>query len=338
MLRLARLACLLGTLAFAGPTFAQTIDMATPTSVAVGSTLTITGSGFGLSKPKVLLFDGATEKKYTLKVDTFTDTTITATIKKAVLGDLTLQVIVKGVALPLEGPDAIRVEAPLVTSLSTTEADPDEEFTIFGDYFGIKKSRILVGSAKAKVLSWTMNEIHVLMPKKLFNGLFNVTVDNKVGIDDAASVTVVNSLVKIGKATLNLSLDGSALKFKYTPGVPVAGHLVLVGVSASNPSQNLSMVVPFNAATESAPKSVTAGATLLINYVETGKVSGFQIPPVATWTASGLGVGSIDVLITASSGGQVAGTVDCMLVLQVNTFGTSKPQLVHLTGDFILDV
>src|SRR6185436_13964803 len=95
MLRLARLACLVGAFAFAGSTFAQNITEATPTSAAVGTTLTITGTGFGTAKPKVQLFDTATSKKYALKVVDNSDTVIHATITKAVEGDLQLQVIVK---------------------------------------------------------------------------------------------------------------------------------------------------------------------------------------------------------------------------------------------------
>jgi len=338
MLRLARLACLLGAFAFAGPTFAQVIDSALPINAAVGTTLTISGSGFGVAKPKVQLFDSVNNKKYSMKVVTFSDTEITATITKAIVADLTLQVIVKGVALPIEGPVAIQIERPLVTSLSTSEASPDEEFTIFGDFFGIKKGKLRIGTQNAKVLSWTMNEIHALMPKKLYNGQFDVAVDSKIGVDDDATIEVINSTVKIGKATLNLFVDGSALKLKYTPGVSVAGHIVLVGVAATNPSKNIQFTIPFDAVNESAPKTITSGITFLINYIETGKISGPMIPPVATWTASGVGTGTPQVNITASSGGQVAGTVDSILELQFNTFSTSKPATVHVTGDFVVDL
>ena len=294
------------------------------------------------AKPKVFLLDEATGKKYVLKVTDFTDLQITAEIKKAVLGALTLNVQPKG-ADPFTF-ESVVIEAPDITGLfdelfdlEIDEATPGLPFYIAGEYFGSKKGKLRIGGKKAKVITWAMTGILLEMPKKLANGLWDILLDNKVGTDADEQITMFGSDVKIGNATLNLFIDGVKLKLKFTPGVPAGGHIVIVGVSATNPSKNMSMVVPFDVVNDTAPATFTNDATLLLTYTETGKVSGFQIPPVATWIASGVGVGTVQVDVNASSGGQVAGTVDAMLDLQFSTFETEKPPTVHLTGDFVFD-
>ncbi len=310
-------------------------------SSAVGGVLTIDGTAFGTAKPKVFLLDEATGKKYVLKVTDFTDLQITAEIKKAVLGALVLNVQPKG-ADPFTF-ESVVVEAPDITGLfdeqflGIDEATPSLPFYIAGEYFGSKKGKLRIGGKKAKVITWAMTGILLEMPKKLANGLWDILLDNKVGTDEDEEITMTGSDVKIGNATLNLFIDGVKLKLKFTPGVPAGGHIVIVGVSATNPSKNMSMVVPFDVDNDTAPASFTNDVTLLLTYTETGKVSLGQIPPVATWIASGVGVGTVQVDVNASSGGQVAGTVDAMLELQLSTFTDPKPQTVHLTGDWIID-
>ena len=312
-------------------------------SASVGSVLTISGTGFGTAKGKVFLTDSA-NKKYTLKVlpTDWTDTAITATILKAAAGDLTLNVLAKGTTVPATSP--VTIEAPAILDLqdaamqgSITSADPNTEFVITGNYFGTKKGKIRVGGKPAKLLSWADDMIHVLMPKTLANGLWNISLDNKVAIDGDNQITTTNSTVKIGKATLNLQLDGSGLSFKFTPAVPVAGHIVIVGVNGSNPVQQLTLIIPFDIDNDTAPATITSGATLTAVFLQTGKISGFQIPSVATYAANGSGLSSMTIQINAASAGQVAGTVDVLLEKQSDTFSPPHPDTLHLTGSFIVD-
>lgn len=339
MLSLSRLACLLGVLALAGSATAQSVSNATPTSAAVGTTLTINGSGFGTAKPKVQLFNAATNKKFVLKVLTNSDTQITASITKAVVGDLALQVFPKGFKVPIANEPTITIERPLVTSLSTSSSDPDGTFTVFGDFFGTKKGKVNVGTATAKVINWTNTQIQLTMPKKLFNGLHFIKVDNKLGFDDSSSITMTNSPEKLGEAGLTLTIKGSAFKPKIVQASLAGGVINIVAVSVSNPSKNLTMMIPFNPAVELAPKLLTSGPFLNLNYIETNKITGFVFPvPAATWSASGLGVGTPNVHITASTGGQVAGTVNSTLVLFNNDTGKPQPTSVPVTGTFIIDL
>ncbi len=330
MLKLARFACLLGAFAFAGPTFAQTISSTSPTNIegaAVGTTITINGSDFGVAKPKVQLFDSVTNKKYALKVATFSDSQITATISKAVSGEFSLQVIVKGAAAPAETPMTIR--APLVTSLSVASAGPNAPFSILGDFFGTKKGKIRVNGQNAKIVSWAMNEIQLLMPKKLPNGFWTIAVDNKVGVDDGATIQVVGSTVKIGKATLNAYINGTKLKLKYGQGaVPGNYAVVAVGASGSYPSgEALVIGVPFFDG-NNVPEDYVWGTNLfVVSYFEYKVISKLPV------TKAYLPANGFTVNITANSAGQVAGNFHGTLANVANQLDT-----VSCDGDFVVDI
>lgn len=320
-------------------------------SSAVGGVLTIDGLGFGTAKPKVFLLDEATGKKYVLKVTAFADDQITAEIKKAVLGELQLNVQPKG-ADPFTF-DSVVIERPDVGDLLAEdfqtpidEASPGLAFYISGDYFGTKKGKLFVGGKKAKVLTWAMTGILVEMPKKLANGLWDILLDNKVGTDDEHEITMFGSTVKIGKANLAVSINGSPIKFKYTPAVqaPPAGAFALYGTNADNPSKTFLIIVPFDIDSDAAPVTLEAGGLSIMNaiYVTTGKVSlkdlqMGKIPDVFTWQA-GLGLGSLTVQINAASGGQVAGTISGQLPLTSEIGGEAPFETANVEGSFVFDV
>jgi hypothetical protein len=324
MLILARLTCLLAVLGFSGALHAQTVSQVTPANVAIGSTLEITGSGFGAKKPKVQLFNHATGKKYALKVVDFTDSVIHATVSKGVVGDLELQVIVKGAPGPAVGPAPISFEAPLVTSLSVAQAAPDAPFTINGDFFGIKKGKVRVNGQNAKVVSWAMNQIQLLMPKKLANGFWQIAVDNKVGVDTGATIEVVGSLLKLGKVQLNATVGGTALKLKLTATISPGGFGVIAfGTSGTNPSKSLMVAVPFFNGT-SVPQHYLAGQDFFtVSYVEVKLSGGFSSKTFVPKP------GHLVVNITANSAGQVAGDFSGILKEQFTG------EEVSISGNFI---
>ncbi len=310
-------------------------------SSAVGGVLTIDGLGFGAAKPKVFLLDEATGKKYVLKVTAFDDDQITAEIKKAVMGELQLNVQPKG-ADPFTF-DSVVIERPDVGGLfdetfqdTIDEASPGTPFYIAGEYFGSKKGKIFIGGKKAKVLTWAMTGILLEMPKKLANGLWDILLDNKVGTDEDFEITMFGSTVKIGKTTLTVFVEGQQVSFKYTPyvGIPGAGVIVLYAVNATNPAKAFTLFIPFDIESDTAPvELINQGSAV---YLETGKVQLGQIPKAAAWSC-GLGSGSMIVSINAASGGQIAGDFDLTMPQQYNTFGEFKPDPLHVTGSFVTD-
>jgi len=338
MLRLARLACLAGAFALAGPAFSQTVSQVTPTAAAVGSTLTIDGTGFGTAKPKVQLVDGATGKKYSLKVVDSTDTKIHATITKAVEGHLQLQVLVKGAAAPANSPANISIERPLVTSLSTSSAEPNAPLTVFGDFFGIKPGTVLINGQKAKVVSWVMNEIHLLMPKKLPNGFFKLAVDNKLGVDDDATIHVTGSALKLGKAGLKMTLDGVSFPAKFTPSGSTPTLHVIGGSNGSNPAKLVLIKFPYDATVQDPQVTIPVDPAFALFFTFT-QTSKFNIKnpmdpnnTASTWFAQ---PGSFTFTVVSESGGQIQADFDGTLVRQAGSVGNPT---IHAKGSVIVDL
>jgi hypothetical protein len=269
-----------------------------------------------------------------LKVTAFDDDQITAEIKKAVLGELQLNVQPKG-ADPFTF-DSVVIERPDIEGLfdetfqdEIDEASPGLPFYIAGEYLGSKKGKLFVGGKKAKVINWAMTGILVEMPKQLANGLWDILLDNKVGTDDEHEITMFGSTVKIGKLFLNVFVGGEKLKLKYGAGANPGGYAVVaVGTSGTNPSKSFVLAVPFIDGGD-VPEDYVFGTDLfVVSYIETGKfVLGGPPPTINAWTPA---VG-YTVNITANSAGQVAGNFEGIL-----ESATAADIEVH--GDFVVDV
>jgi len=343
-----------------GTARAQDITTVTPAEGTIGTVITIDGSGFGTVRPKVTLVDPATGKKYVLKVTANSDTQITGEVKRAVGGslDVVVQPKIKGAAAITETAGFL-VRAPVISALldslggsPLTSAAPKQEFTVVGSFFGSKKGKVRIGGKPAKVVSWvpggavTEGDVAtdvavVAMPVSLANGLWPIDFSNLIGLDDQQQITMTGSTKKIGKANEQLTFNGADVPFKYTPAVapPQSGHFAMYMTTATNPSKTFLVIVPFDVDSDPVPSTLESGplSTLSAVYVETGKVSGFQVPPFATWSA-GLGLGSITVNINASGGGQVAGSIEATLPLGASTFQTQVPQTIEVEGTFVFQL
>ncbi len=160
-------------------------------------------------------------------------------------------------------------------------------------------------------------------------------LDNKLATDSSHHVTTTNSSVSLGKATLDLAIDGKSLGLKFTPGQPEAGNLVIVGVSGTNPSKSVTLIVPFDIASDTAPKSIMGGITLLATYLETGKVSLGQIPADCKLGRDGVGLGEHrrrGDRVQPAGKSPARSMRPCRLIN--STFNTQVPASVHLTGSF----
>jgi hypothetical protein len=161
-----------------------------PASGTRGTEVTITGSGFGGKKPRVLLEPEAGGKSRRLKVLEWSDGEITARIRKASAGVHGLVVRPKGKGVPEATlPAAFQVVPPsdLVVDLTCVRAS--DEVAITGTAFGPKKKgRVFVDGRKAKVLSWTadptgagLDQAVFRVPAKKVSGVVNVEVRTPVG-------------------------------------------------------------------------------------------------------------------------------------------------------------
>jgi len=302
---------------------------------AVGSVLTIDGASFGTAKPKVFFTDGE-GKKYVLKVTAFSDTQLTAEVKKGVAGTLTLNVSPKGSTEPFTSP--VVFETPRIDELldetgtsSIDEASPGTPFLIDGAYLGTKKGKIKIGGKAAKVLEWLNDHVLVEMPKKLANGLWTIALDNKVAVNDEAEITMFGSTVKIGKAFLNFFVNGEKVALKYGQGSAPGGYAVVaVGTSGTNPSKSVVIAVPFLDG-DSVPEDYVFGTDLfVVSYIETGKFTLGGPPPTIKAYVPTIG---FTVNITANSASQVAG--NCSGILELS--GGGGPD-IEVTGEFVVDV
>jgi hypothetical protein len=341
---------------------AQTIDTVSSSddatvdktvSATVGSVLTIDGSGFGTAKPKIFLTDGD-GKKYVLKVTAFADEQLTAEVKKAVLGELTLNVQPKGAAEPVIF-ESVTIEGPAIdalldlTELEIDSIGPNGEFLISGTFFGSKKGKIFIGGKKAKVLEWLNGEIHLKMPKTLANGLWDIVLDNKLGLDESAEITMVGSDKKVGKTSLTITVgtgpDEKTIKFKYS-GDPVTDveYTPFGGAQLGDPKFIMGLTVHFNPATGEVPVTLESGKAhpgMVASFSVTKKTGpGLLDFAIGNWTLLP-GSEGMTVEVKNSGGGQMGGTfeVDLPMLGVANQataiFGDANP--LHIAGTFVAE-
>ncbi len=161
-----------------------------------GTEITITGSGFGTKKGKVLLGpDGKTKLK--IAKDGWRDDRIVGTVSKVPLPagsyPAPFEVMIQTKHKPpqsLVATDTFTVTNPVIDSVLPLAAPVGEEIEITGRFFGAKKGKIYLDNQSAgkmqscKVTSWIMNKTsgdstaRFIVPK-LPNGVYPLYVVNK---------------------------------------------------------------------------------------------------------------------------------------------------------------
>jgi hypothetical protein len=154
-----------------------------PSEGTIGTGITITGSGFGIKKGKVVV-GGAS-----LKILEWTGDSIRGLLSRTLQPD-TYDVIIrpqaKG-ATPITIHNGFAVKAPEIDSIEPTSGSIGGEITIKGLFFGTKKGKVTLDSKSCKVLSWTMvattgvSEIQFVVPKRLTPGVNELKIINGVG-------------------------------------------------------------------------------------------------------------------------------------------------------------
>jgi hypothetical protein len=187
---------------------------ATPSTVSVGGTLDVTGSGFGggaskFKSPTAWITVGSDPHKIKVKVDprTASDTGFTAAVtslRKGLSGPATLHVqpSAKGAA---EIDASLTVELPSIASVSAASGAAGDAVTITGSSFGTKKRKVLFletvnGKAVTKtmkVTAWADGSISIVVPKHLVpKGATTIDgaieVENDPGASNAVSFTVTD--------------------------------------------------------------------------------------------------------------------------------------------------
>ena len=159
----------------------------------LGTTLTISGSGFGTKKGKVLI--GGIAAK--VVEDGWSDIRITCTVNKPPLPAEVahpVAVVVNKVSITLD--DTFTLKNPSLDDLLDSRGKPPDEITVTGLFFGVKKGKVYLEDPVSrkkktcKVTYWHMNpatgesELKFLVPKpsKSFPaGSYPLKIDNKIG-------------------------------------------------------------------------------------------------------------------------------------------------------------
>ena len=158
-------------------------DFTSANEGTIGTVLTITGSGFGTKRGKVLIDNRS------LKILEWADESIRCSISRTFSSgvyDVTIQPYKLS---PITLEQAFMMEAPEIESVVPPIGSINDEITILGHFFGNKKGKVALSGKKCKVLAWTMDpitgesEIHFVVPRILGDGTRELQVINGVGAD-----------------------------------------------------------------------------------------------------------------------------------------------------------
>ena len=152
-----------------------------PDEGTIGTEFTITGSGFGTTKGKVLIGNVAP------KILEWTDSSIRCQLVKSPhLGTYDVTIQPKG-ASPIVIESGFTIAVPEIDSVEPSSGTANEQITVIGFYFGTKKGKVLLEGKNCKVASWMMapstgeSEIQFIVPKGISSGVHEMEVINGVG-------------------------------------------------------------------------------------------------------------------------------------------------------------
>ena len=162
-----------------------------PAEGTIGTQITITGSGFGTKKGKVLIGDVTAKKAVATKIanDGWKPDSIAGIVNKVPLPagvayDVTI--ISKEIgSITLPKAFTVKLPEPVIDPGVNDHGASGDPITINGDFFGTKKGKVyleyLGKNKNCKVTGWNMTSITFLVPKKLVEGKYPLKNTNKVG-------------------------------------------------------------------------------------------------------------------------------------------------------------
>jgi hypothetical protein len=168
------------------------IDSVSSSQAVIGTKLDVTGSGFTL-KPKAYLENQTTHKRYPLKVTLPTDSTLSATVTKGVLGLHDLVVVPKGKGLEPLRFSSVELVGPTITNVIPGKAEPNQTVTLACPNCGTKRGKVLIAGKPMKVVLWDGVEgrVDFKLSKTIAVGPTQVVVQNTLGTSDPAALEVV---------------------------------------------------------------------------------------------------------------------------------------------------
>lgn len=230
-------------------THAPRVDELSSWWAAPGSTLTMTGVGFGDGS------DGgwATLNGASIPVVSWSDTAVTVTVPEDAEGGLIG--VVRGYWATSNGRDVVVTSQAHIDALSATEVVPGQQVTITGTDFGVADaaSEVLVGGTLAcSIVSWSDTEIVFTVPAELDGGYVGVykqgVPSNGVWVQRSLVAPVVSgSSAWWGTPGTEVTIFGSGFGAIQGSGYPVFAGTAAQVVSWSDTA--ITAIVPVGAAT-----------------------------------------------------------------------------------------
>lgn len=292
-------------------------DALATTPVVAGSTLTVTGSGFGTGGSATL--GGATV------TSTWTDTSIAIPVPDTAVSNSTVALTraFDNAAISVPGQQTVNAR---VDSITPTSAQPGDAVTVAGGGFGTTAGTVSLASASATVSSWSPTSITFTVPAAGQSGQLTITPVDTGAPANEPSLTVTHPVSispGAGGAPGSSGSSGSGTNSK-----PLTQQQVQqVTQALSAPPPPLPPAVVGGTPPPIPPSHPTNGSvTLSLKPTSTSAKPGKTIPFIVTLLAYGRPVGNApvqmvvayepgpDAVITPMSGitdakGQFHGTV-----------------------------
>ena len=220
-----------------------TISSLNPTSGAVGSTVTITGTNFGATQgSSSLTFNGTPATS----ISSWSATSITAVVPNgATSGNVV--VTVSGVAS--SGTAFTVLRTPSITNVSPTSAAAGATVTITGSNFGATSGTVAFNGTAATVSSWTASSIAVTVPTGATTGNLVVTAS---GVAVSGGTFTVLPTPTITSFTPTSAAAGAIVTITGTNFGATQGQVTFHGTSAAISSwsaTSIAVTVPAAATT-----------------------------------------------------------------------------------------
>ncbi|HEY6251648.1 MAG TPA: IPT/TIG domain-containing protein, partial [Candidatus Angelobacter sp.] len=272
------------------PPPAPSITSLSPTSGALGASLTITGTNFGSTQGSSTVTIGGAAAA----VNSWSATSITAAVPAGLAaGNNNVVVTVSNVA---SNGVAFTVNAPSISSLSPTGGAPGTLVTISGNNFGPYAGSVTFNGAATTVYSWSNTSIQAYVPGELSTG--NIVVNDgglqSNGVLFTAAPIITSLSPPSGEAGTSVTIAGT--NFTSTTGsVTFTGYQnTTVTASISSWSSN-QIVVTVPVGTITGQVKVTAGS------VTSNTNMSFVVPPPHVSSVSPTsGTGGTQVTIAGS--------------------------------------
>ena len=235
---------------------APSISSLSPTVGAVGSSVTISGTAFGIATGTVS-FNGTAAT-----VSSWSDTSIVVQVPT---GATTGSVVVTANGVASNGVTFTVVPPPVVSSVSPLTGTAGTAVTISGSNFGAATGTVKFNGTTALITSWSSTSISANVPALATSG--SVVVTTSIGLaSNSTSFTI--PAPNISNISPSAARAGASVTIGGTNFGSVAGTVTFNGVAGSPTSwSNTQIVVPVPATATTGPVIVTqGGASNSVNF------------------------------------------------------------------------